>query len=194
VWLITGWSIDVAGQEVLIIGAGPIGLLAAQCASALGATKVIIADINAGRLELALKMGDFVTIDSSKVDLKEKIMEITNGNGIARLVEATGAPPMVNTCFTFLRKGAKLVLIGLPKSAIHIEDPLQNVIFKSITLTTVHGRRIYHTWEQCEKLISEGKVDPTLIVSHEFPMTKWQDAFDDLMSGTACKIVVDVQK
>jgi len=187
-------SIDVAGQEVLILGAGPIGLLAAQCANALGATKVIIADINAGRLELALKMGDFVTIDSSKVDLKEKILEMTNGAGVARLVEATGAPPMVNTCFTFLRKGAKMVLIGLPKSAIHIEDPLQNVIFKSITLTTVHGRRIFHTWEECEKLISEGKVDPTLIVSHELTLTTWQEAFDALMSGTACKIVVDVQK
>jgi len=187
-------SIDVEGQEVLIIGAGPIGLLAAQCASALGAKKVIITDINAARLQLALKMGDFVTIDSSKENLKEKIMEITNGNGIARLVEASGAPPMVNTCFTLLRKGAKLVLIGLPKSAIHVEEPLQNVIFKSLTLTTVHGRRIFHTWEECEKLISEGKVDPTLIVSHEFTMTNWQDAYDALMSGEACKIVVDIQK
>jgi len=187
-------TIDVAGQDVLIIGAGPIGLLAAQCARALGATRVIITDINAGRLQLALKMGDFVTIDSSKDDLKAKIMELTDGNGVARLVEASGAPPMVNNCFSLLRKGAKLVLIGLPKSAIHVEEPLQNVIFKSLTLTTVHGRRIFHTWEECERLISEGKVDPTLIVSHEFTMTNWQDAFDALMSGNACKIVVDVQK
>jgi len=187
-------SIDVEGHEVLIIGAGPIGLLAAQCAKAFGASKVMIADINPSRLELARTMGDFVTIDTSKEDLKVKVMELTQGCGVARLVEASGAPPMVNSCFSLLRKGAKLVLIGLPKSAIHIEDPLQNVIFKSITLTTVHGRRIFHTWEQCEKLISEGKVDPTLIVSHEFTLTRWQEAFHKLMDGTACKIVVDVQK
>ena len=66
---------------------------------------------------------------------------------------------MVNSCFKLLRKGAKIVLIGLPKDAIHIDDPLPNVIFKSLTLTTVHGRRIFHTWEQCESLIKQGKVN-----------------------------------
>ena len=70
-----------------------------------------------------------------------------------------GAPSMVNSCFKLLRKGAKIVLIGLPKDAIHIDDPLPNVIFKSLTLTTVHGRRIFHTWEQCESLIKQGKVN-----------------------------------
>jgi len=186
-------SIDVRGHEVLIIGAGPIGLLAAQCAQALGATRVMIADILASRLELARTMGDFITIDSSKERLADRVAELTEGRGVSRLVEASGAPPMVNSCCSLLRKGAKLVLIGLPKAAIHIENPLQNVIFKSITLTTVHGRKIFHTWEQCEKLISEGKVDPTKIVSHEFPMTRWQEAFDTLMSGHGCKIVVDAQ-
>merc|ERR1711972_1125993 len=76
-------------------------------------------------------------------DLAARVKELTGGVGVSRLVEASGAPPMVNSCFSLLRKGAKLVLIGLPKSAIHIENPLQNVIFKSITLTTVHGRRIF---------------------------------------------------
>jgi len=186
-------SIDVNGHEVLVIGAGPIGLLAAQCAKALGATRVMIADILDSKLALARSMGDFVTINSKTEDLAIRVKELTGGVGVSRLVEASGAPPMVNSCFSLLRKGAKLVLIGLPKSAIHIENPLQNVIFKSITLTTVHGRRIFHTWEQCEKLISEKKVDPTLIVSHEFSMTRWQEAFDMLMSGAACKIVVDAQ-
>jgi len=186
-------SIDVSGHQVLIIGAGPIGLLAAQCATALGASSVILADINPARLSLARSMGEFVTIDTSKEDLSVRVSELTEGCGVSRLVEASGAPSMVNSCFSLLRKGAKIVLIGLPKSDIHIENPLQNVIFKSITLTTVHGRRIFHTWEECEKLISEGKVDPTLIVSHQFTMTRWQDAFDTLMSGVACKIVVDTQ-
>jgi len=186
-------SIDVAGHQVLVIGAGPIGLLAAQCATALGASKVILADINPARLSLARSMGDYVTIDTSKEDLAVRVGDLTDGCGVSRLVEASGAPSMVNSCFSLLRKGAKLVLIGLPKSAIHIENPLQNVIFKSITLTTVHGRRIFHTWEECERLISEKKVDPTVIVSHEFPMTRWQEAFDTLMSGSACKIVVDTQ-
>jgi len=191
-------TIDVAGQEVLIIGAGPIGLLAAQCCKAEGASRVIVADINSVRLDLAKKIDVLkdvlVTIDSSKECLVDRVMELTSGNGIARLVEASGAPAMVNSSFSLLRKGAKIVLIGLPKSAIHIEEPLKNVIFKSLTLTTVHGRKIFHTWEKCQQLILEGKVEPSVIASHTFPLTQWEEAFSTLLSGKACKIVVDVQK
>ena len=68
---------------------------------------------------------------------------------------------MVNNVFKLLRKGARIVLIGLPKATVEIEDPLPNLIFKSVTLTTVHGRRIFHTWEECERLIQEGKVRGT---------------------------------
>ena len=68
---------------------------------------------------------------------------------------------MVNNVFKLLRKGARIVLIGLPKATVEIEDPLPNLIFKSVTLTTVHGRRIFHTWEECERLIQEGKVSGT---------------------------------
>ena len=71
------------------------------------------------------------------------------------------APPVVNNVFKLLRKGARIVLIGLPKATVEIEDPLPNLIFKSVTLTTVHGRRIFHTWEECERLIQEGKVRGT---------------------------------
>jgi len=183
-------SIDVEGQDLLVLGAGPIGLLAMQIGKALGCRRTIVADINAGRLDLATRMGADIVIDTSKEKLHTKIMELTDGVGVARLVEATGAPPIVNNCFSLLRKGAKLVLIGLPKSAIHIENPLQNVVFKSLTLKTVHGRRIFHTWERCEEMIANGQVDPTMIVSHEFPLAGWQDAFDTLLSGSACKIVV----
>jgi len=183
-------TIEVKGQDVLILGAGPIGLLAVQIAKAMGSKRVLVGDINAVRLRLAASMGADIVIDTSKEDLKTRIMELTDGAGVARLVEATGAPPVVNNCFALLRKGAKIVLIGLPKAPIHIENPLQNVIFKSLTLTTVHGRRIFHTWEQCEYLIASGQVDPTKIVSHEFPLKDWQTAFDTLLAGEACKIVV----
>ena len=114
---------------------------------------------------------------------------------------------MVNSCFKLLRKGARIVMIGLPKATVQIEDPLPNLIFKSVTLTTVHGRRIFHTWEQCEELIAEGKVrrglrdkiltlhsqiDPSVIVSHQFSLESWQEAHDVLLSGSACKILVNM--
>ena len=96
-----------------------------------------------------------VTIDTSLRDLEVEVKALTSGHGVPRLVEATGAPPVVNNCFRLLRKGGKVVLIGIPKAPIHIEDPMPNVLFKSLTLTTVHGRRIFHTWEACEV----GRVD-----------------------------------
>ena len=129
------------------------GLLAAQCAAAEGCSRIIIADVNKFRLELAEKMTlacPLVTLDTSVKDLEAEVKSLTSGNGVPRLVEATGAPPVVNNCFRLLRKGGKVVLIGIPKAPIHIEDPMPNVLFKSLTLTTVHGRRIFHTWEACE--------------------------------------------
>ena len=75
-----------------------------------------------------------------------------------------------------------------------MEDFLNDIVFKSLTLHTVHGRRIFDTWIKCEELIAQGKVDPKLIVSHELKMTDWQYGFDTLMSGNANKIVVNPQE
>ena len=96
--------IGVEGQEVLIIGAGAIGLLASSVAKALGATRVLIADINAERLQLASKMGADVTINCKEVDLHQEVMRLTGNNGVPRLVEASGASLLVNTCFKLLQK------------------------------------------------------------------------------------------
>lgn len=186
--------IGVENQDVLIIGAGAIGLLATSVAKAMGATKVMIADVNAERLELAKKMGADVTINCKEVELHKEIMRLTGGDGVPRLVEASGASALVNSCFKLLQKGAQLVFIGLHRLPLHVDDFLNDIVFKSLTLHTVHGRRIFDTWIKCEKLIADGKVDPKLIVSHEFSMTDYQNAFDTLMSGKACKIVVDPQK
>ena len=90
-------------------------------------------------------------------------------------------------------QGAHLVFIGLHRQPLVVDDFLNDIVFKSLTLHTVHGRRIFETWTQCEKLIADGKVDPKLIVSHDIKMTDWQNAFDTLMSGKACKIVIDPQ-
>jgi len=185
--------IGVENQEVLIIGAGAIGLLATAVSKALGASKVMIADINSERLQLAKEMGADVLINCKEVNLQQEVMRLTNGDGVPRLVEASGASPLVNTCFKMLQKGAHLVFIGLHRQPLVVDDFLNDIVFKSLTLHTVHGRRIFETWTQCEKLIADGKVDPKLIVSHDIKMTDWQNAFDTLMSGKACKIVIDPQ-
>ena len=90
-----------------------------------------------------------------------------------------------------MKQGAELVLIGLHRNALQVDDYLNDIVFKSLTLHTVHGRRIFQTWEACERLVAEGKVKPSMIVSHQYKMSDFTQAFETLMSGKACKIVVD---
>nr|CAB3266482.1 sorbitol dehydrogenase-like [Phallusia mammillata] len=188
--------LEVKGERVLVIGCGPVGLLAVACAKALGATEVIAADILPARLELAKKMGANIVInsrDGGTNHVKEEIMRITGGDGIGRICEASGAAMMLNGCFSYLRKGGRVTILGLPKQPLHVENVLQDIVFKSLTICTVHGRRIFHTWEECERLIAEKKVDAKVVVSHDLPMSKYKDAFQSLLSGQACKIVMDPQ-
>ena len=98
----------------------------------------------------------------TKADLHETIMKATNGDGIARVCEISGHAPTLAKCLKYLRKGGKLGLVGLPKSAVTFEDPLPDLIFKSLEIHSVHGRKIFHTWEECEKLIESGRVKPGL--------------------------------
>nr|KAG5703163.1 hypothetical protein BaRGS_027328 [Batillaria attramentaria] len=85
-------------------------------------------------------------------------------------------------------------MIGLPKQPLHVENVLQDIVFKALTLKTVHGRLVFHTWEEIEKLVAEGKVDVKKVVSHRVPMSKFEDAFKALFSGEACKILLDPSK
>ena len=103
-----------------------------------------------------------LVIDVTKADLHETIMKATNGDGIARICEISGHAPTLAKCLKYLRKGGKLGLVGLPKSAVTFEDPLPDLIFKSLEIHSVHGRKIFHTWEECEKLIESGRVKPVL--------------------------------
>ena len=113
--------VQVAGHDVLVLGAGPIGLLAAQCAAAEGATRIILADINPYRLELAAGMEviscPLVTLDISSCDLATEVKRLTGGAGVARLVEATGDPPIVNSCFRWQHNTVHVSYLSTPPPA-----------------------------------------------------------------------------
>ena len=116
--------IDVRGKEVLVIGAGPVGLFCVTVAKAIGAKRVIAADLFPEKLELAKKMGADVTINVREVNLGEKVMELTSGNGIERICEASGHAPTLNASFKWLRKGGKMGIVGLPKDTVKLDNPL----------------------------------------------------------------------
>jgi len=182
--------LEVANEDVLVIGCGPVGLFAIGCAKALGAKKVYAADVLPGRLELATKMGADHVINSMELDVREEIMKSTGQAGIGRICEASGASVMLNGCFSYLRKGGRVSILGLPKKPLHVENVLQDIVFKSLTITTVHGRRIFHTWNECERLVAEKKVDPNMLVTHDLRLSKHEEAFKTLLSGKCCKILI----
>uniref|UniRef100_A0A0B7BHM8 Enoyl reductase (ER) domain-containing protein n=1 Tax=Arion vulgaris TaxID=1028688 RepID=A0A0B7BHM8_9EUPU len=186
--------LNVEGQDVLVIGSGPVGLMAQAVSKALGAKRVVATDVEDGKLELARKLGADITVNVKNTDLKEFVMKLTNGVGVDRICECSGVSPVVNSSFSLLRKGGYIGLVGLPKQPLHVENVLQDIVFKALTLKTVHGRLIFHTWEEIEKIVASGKIDVKAVISHRFPMSQFEEAFQTLFSGQACKIVMDPSK
>lgn len=184
-------QIEVGGTGILVLGAGPVGLFAVAVSKALGATTICAVDILPASLEIAKKMGATHVINASKEDIGRAVMEMTDGNGVERIVEASGSADLLNASFKWLRKGGQMALIGLPKGPLHVESPMTDVLFKSLTIKSVHGRRIFSTWRACESLLASDKVDVEPMVSHDLPMTKYREAFGALLSGRACKILLD---
>jgi threonine dehydrogenase-like Zn-dependent dehydrogenase len=183
----------ISGDTVTVLGAGPIGVFVAAIAKALGAAKVIVVDILDTRLAMAERMGATVTLNSSALspdDIRDKILEETDGVGTGVLIECTGAPPLVNKCFSFMRKGGRAVLVGLPKAPLHVENVLGDFLFRAITVKSIHGRRMFSTWSACEELLATGTVDLSPVITHEYPLSQFQEAFDVLLSGKACKVVM----
>ncbi|ETO29941.1 hypothetical protein RFI_07179 [Reticulomyxa filosa] len=176
-------------------------------AKALGCRKVIASDVLPWKLELAKKMGADELINVQEQDLKTEVMKLTNGIGVQAMIECSGISEVTNMSFSLLRKGGHIVLVGLPKQPLHVENVLKNmyiihvlqkkkkkktdVIFKSLQLRTIHGRRIFHTWKEVEKLIAEGKIPTSLVVSHYLPLSEWKKGYDALLSGEACKVLFD---
>lgn len=185
-------SVKPRGSDVLITGCGPIGLFAIPIVKQMGATKIIAVDIVDYRLQKAKEMGADVTLNvATKEALYDSIMKETDGNGVGRLIECSGAPIIVNNCFGLLRKGGRAVLVGLPKEPLHVDNVLSNFIFRAITVKTIHGRKMFSTWEKSEELLAKKLVNIEPVITHEYPMSQFEKAFELLFSGNACKIILD---
>ena len=177
-----------AGDTLVVSGCGPIGLFAIAIARYLGAAKIIAAEPSPRRLELAVAMGADVVVDVRQRDLHQAVLEQTDGDGAGCIIEASGAPRAVNGCFSYLRKGGRVVLLGNPKGPVEIRNVMPDLMHKELTLKTVHGRRMYQTWERAEALLADNKVDVSPVVTHSLPMSSVDEAFRMILGGEACKV------
>lgn len=184
----TALSFPLTCEDVLITGAGPIGIMAAAIAQKAGARNVVITDLNPYRLDLARKMGATHAIDISKTSLKDVMHDIGIQYGFTVGLEMSGHPNGLNTLLETAQHGAKIALLGILPPNTLIDWDL--VIFKMLELKGIYGREIFKTWFQMTHLLESGlNLDP--IITHRFLVDDFQKGFDVMLSGQSGKVILN---
>ena len=185
----TALSFDLIGEDVLITGAGPIGLMAVAVARFVGARTIVITDINEYRLSLAVKMGATRAVRADKEDLKTVMAELGMKEGFDVGLEMSGNPTALRSMISTMNHGGKIALLGIltDQAAINWNE----VIFKSLTLKGIYGREMYETWYKMLAMLQSG-LDVTPVITHRIGFSEFEGGFDALNAGTACKVVMDM--
>jgi threonine 3-dehydrogenase len=184
----TALSFDLLGEDVLITGAGPIGIMAAAIAKQSGARFVVITDMNNYRLDLAKKIGvtRAVNILDEKIEDVMKELGMTEGFDVG--LEMSGSPKALQSMLSVLCHGGKVALLGiLPESAA---INWETVVFNGLTIKGIYGREMFETWYKMTSMIQTG-LDISSIITHRFPYTKFEEGFELMASGNSGKIILD---
>ncbi len=180
-------SFDLVGEDVLITGAGPIGIMAASVARHVGARHIVITDINDYRLNLAKKMGATRAVNVQHESLPIVMRELGMREGFDVGLEMSGNPAAFNEMLKQVTHGGHIALLGiLPKTAIDWDD----VIFKGLILKGIYGREMFETWYKMISMLQSG-LDVGPLVTHHFPADDFQKGFDILQSGEAGTVILE---
>jgi len=179
----------IEGKDVVIVGCGPIGLMAVNVAKAYKAKKIIAVEVNEYRLNLAKELGADVIINPIKEDVISRVLEETNGRGADVIGEFSGNKVAIEQAFKYLKAGGGLSMLGIPSKDIDL-DVANDIVFKGIRIYGVVGRKIYDTWYQVKDLIDNQLLDLDKIITHVFPMSKIHEAMEIMGSGNSGKIVL----
>lgn len=183
----TALSFDLVGEDVLITGAGPIGIMAAAVARHAGARYVIITDVNDYRLELARGMGVTRAVNVERDKLTDVMSELHMLEGFDVGLEVSGSPDAQRQMFSLMNNGGKVSLLGIPSGSSEID--WSQVIFKGLTLKGIYGREMFETWYKMAAMVRTG-LDITPIITHEFPVDDFSEGFDVMRSGRSGKILL----
>jgi len=183
----TAQQFDLLGEDVLVTGAGPIGIMTAAVARRAGARSVVLTDVNPYRLDLATKLADVRPVNFSKEDLRDVMAQegIRQGFGVA--LEVSGAEPAIRQAIDALIMGGKLALLGIPGGAMEVV--WADIILKAITIRGVYGREMFETWRKMFGLIRNG-LDLEPLITHRFDSQDFQKGFDAMRSGGSGKVVL----
>jgi threonine 3-dehydrogenase len=181
---------DLAGRSVAVLGCGPVGLFTIAIARASGAAVVLAADMRPYRLGLADQVGATATVNVDETpDAAEWFRAHHEGRGFDVVFEMSGSPRAISDAFRIARNGARVVLFGIPSEPVQI-DIAESLIFKNLDVLAISGRRIFATWYKTRWLLESGVVDLRPLITHEYGLAGFEQAFEELDRGEACKIVL----
>lgn len=183
----TALSFDVLGEDVLITGAGPIGCMAAAVAQQAGARYVVVTDVNPYRLDLARTLGATVALDVSKESLEDAMKRLGMREGFDVGLEMSGNAAAFKSMIAAMCHGGKIALLGIGIAGAINWDA---VVFNGLTIKGIYGREMYETWYKMTAMIQSG-LDIAPVITHRFPYTEYEEAFQLMRSGASGKIVLD---
>jgi threonine 3-dehydrogenase len=184
----TALSFPVLGEDVLVTGAGPIGIMAAVVAQFSGARHVVITDVNPNRLKLAEKAGIPITVDSRTTRLKDIQARLGMKEGFDVGLEMSGSPEAFREMLDNMCHGGKIAMLGIPASEIAID--WSQVIFNMLTIKGIYGREMFETWYKMTVMIESG-LDISPVITHRFCWRDFEKGFEVMRTGEAGKVVLD---
>jgi len=184
----TALSFDLVGEDVLITGAGPIGVMAVAICRYAGARHVVVTDVNDYRLELAARMGRCRTVNVTREqDLAPVMAELGMTEGFDVGLEMSGSPQAFRQMLAAMHHGGSVALLGIPPDDTAID--WNQVIFKGLVLKGVYGREMFETWYKMASMLQSG-LDVSPVITHQMPVDRFQEGFDVMRSGQSGKVVL----
>jgi len=183
----TALSFPVLGEDVLITGAGPIGIMAAAIVRHAGARYVVITDVNEYRLELARRMGVTLAVDPRHESLKDVQKKLGMHEGFDVGLEMSGNASAFRDMLANMSHGGKIAMLGIPEKEMAID--WNSVIFSMLTIKGIYGREMYETWYKMTVMLQSGlNIEP--VITHRFHYTEFQKGFDVMLSGQSGKVIL----
>jgi threonine 3-dehydrogenase len=184
----TALSFNMIGEDVLITGAGPIGIMAAVISKHVGARYVVLTDINDYRLDLAKKMGITRTVNIKKESLSDAMKNLGMKEGFDVGLEMSGSSSGLNEMISKMKNGGKIALLGIQGNNTQID--WEKIIFSSLTIKGIYGRKVWETWYKMKTMLQSG-LDIEDIITHRFDIRDYEKGFEVMKSGQSGKVILD---
>lgn len=184
----TALSFDLVGEDVLITGAGPIGVMACSIAKHVGARHIVCTDVNDYRLDLAKQAGATRIVNVMREDILEVFPTLGMTEGFDVGLEMSGNALALRSMFKAMHHGGRVALLGIPAKEVAID--WNDVIFKGLILKGIYGREMFETWYKMSAMLQNG-LDVSAVITHHFSFNDFQQGFDILSSGKSGKVILD---